>query len=56
MTPTILSIPIQSKETLLFKGLPSDELRALAEVIRGIKAGPGDRLFDEGMRTTSSSW
>lgn len=32
----------------LFKGLPDDELRLLAEVIRGIKAGEGDRLFDEG--------
>ena len=32
----------------LFKGLPADELRALAEIIEGIKAGPGDRLFEEG--------
>ena len=32
----------------LFKGLPADELRALAEIIGGIKAGPGDRLFEEG--------
>ena len=32
----------------LFSGLPADELRALAEVIRGIRAGPGDRLFEEG--------
>ena len=32
----------------LFKGLPDDELRAIVEAIKGIKAGPGDRLFDEG--------
>lgn len=32
----------------LFRGLPEDELRALAEIIKGIKAGPGDQLFDEG--------
>lgn len=32
----------------LFKGLPADELRALAEIIGGIKAGPGDQLFEEG--------
>ena len=32
----------------LFSGLPADELRALAEIIGGIKAGPGDRLFEEG--------
>ena len=32
----------------LFSGLPADELRALAEIIRGIRAGPGDRLFEEG--------
>ena len=32
----------------LFSGLPADELRALAAVIRGIRAGPGDRLFEEG--------
>ena len=32
----------------LFKGLPDDQLRALVEVIKGFKAGPGDRLFDEG--------
>ena len=32
----------------LFKGLPADERRALAEIIWGIKAGPGDQLFEEG--------
>ena len=32
----------------LFMGLPDDELRALVEVSKGIKAGPGDLLFDEG--------
>ena len=32
----------------LFKGLPDDDLRALVEVLKGFKAGPGDRLFDEG--------
>jgi CRP-like cAMP-binding protein len=32
----------------LFKGLPDGELRLLAEVIKGIRAGEGDRLFDEG--------
>ena len=32
----------------LFKGLPDDELRSLVEVIKGIRAGPGDHLFDEG--------
>lgn len=34
----------------LFKGLPDDELRVLAEAMKGIKAGPGDCLFDEGDR------
>jgi len=32
----------------LFKGLPDDDLRALVEVLKGFKAGPGDRLFGEG--------
>ena len=32
----------------LFKGLPEDELRSLVEVIKGITAGPGDHLFEEG--------
>ncbi len=32
----------------LFKGLPDDELRALAEIVKGLKAGPGDLLFEEG--------
>jgi len=32
----------------LFMGLPDDELRALAEIIKGIKALPGDLLFEEG--------
>ncbi len=32
----------------LFRGLPDDELRALVEVIKGVKAGEGDHLFDEG--------
>jgi CRP-like cAMP-binding protein len=32
----------------LLKGLPDDELRALVEVMKGFKAGPGDCLFDEG--------
>ena len=39
----------------LFKGLPDDELRILAEVTEGIKAGKGDRLFDVVMRTTCST-
>ena len=32
----------------LFKGLPDDDLRALVDVLKGFKAGPGDHLFDEG--------
>ena len=32
----------------LFEGLPEDELRALVEIIKGIKADPGDLLFEEG--------
>ena len=32
----------------LFEGLPDDDLRALVEVLKGFKAGPGDCLFDEG--------
>lgn len=32
----------------LFEGLPDDELRALAEIIKGIRADPGDVLFAEG--------
>ena len=36
------------REVNLFKGLPDDELRAIVEVIKGLKAGPGDHLFDEG--------
>ena len=36
------------REVDLFKGLPDDELRAIVEAIKGIRAGPGDRLFDEG--------
>ncbi len=32
----------------LFDGLPDDELRALVENLKGMKAGPGDQLFDEG--------
>ena len=32
----------------LFKGLSDDDLRALVDVLKGFKAGPGDHLFDEG--------
>lgn len=32
----------------LFRGFPDNELRALAETVKGIKAGAGDRLFEEG--------
>ena len=32
----------------LFRGLPDDELRVLAENLKGVKAGPGDELFAEG--------
>ena len=34
----------------LFKALPDNEFQALLGVLKGIKAGPGDRLFDEGDR------
>ena len=34
----------------LFKGLPADELRTVVEMMKGISAGPGDRLFKEGDR------
>ena len=36
------------RRVALFKGFPDDELRTLAEIIKGIKAGPGDLLFEEG--------
>ncbi len=32
----------------VFKGLSDDELQALLETLKGIKAGPGDLLFEEG--------
>ena len=32
----------------VFKGLSDDELQALVETLKGIKAGPGDLLFEEG--------
>ncbi len=32
----------------LLKGLPDEELHALVEVMKGLKAGPGDHLFNEG--------
>ncbi len=34
----------------LFKGLPADELRTVVEMMKGISAGPGDQLFEEGDR------
>ena len=32
----------------LFKGLPADELRTMVDLVKGIGAGPGDLLFEEG--------
>ncbi len=32
----------------LFKGLPTDELRTVVELMKRIRADPGDRLFEEG--------
>ena len=47
-------LPEEVSESLrrvdLFKALPDDEFQALLGVLKGIKAGPGDRLFDEGDR------
>ena len=44
--------PDEVVETLrrvgLFKGLPVDELRTVVQLMKGIGAGPGDRLFEEG--------
>lgn len=44
--------PDEAIETLrragLFKGLPADELRTVVELMKGVRAGPGDRLFEEG--------
>jgi len=44
--------PDQAIKTLrragLFKGLPADELRTVVELMKGVRAGPGDRLFEEG--------
>ena len=36
------------RRVALFKGLPDEELRALAEIVKRIKAEPGDLLFEEG--------
>ena len=36
------------RRVALFEGLPDDDLRALVEILKGIKAGPGDLLFEEG--------
>ena len=32
----------------VFKGLSDDELQTLLETLKGIKAAPGDLLFEEG--------
>ena len=36
------------RRVALFRGLPDNELRSLVEVVKGIRAGPGDLLFEEG--------
>ena len=36
------------RRAALFKGLPDEELRALAGIVKRIKAEPGDLLFEEG--------
>ena len=36
------------RRVALFEGLPDDDLRALVEILKRIKAGPGDLLFKEG--------
>ena len=44
--------PDEAIETLrragLFKGLPVDELRTVVGLMHGVRAGPGDHLFEEG--------
>ena len=44
--------PDEVVETLrrvgLFKGLPTDELKTVVELMKGLGASPGDRLFEEG--------
>ncbi len=36
------------RRVALFEGLPDEDLRELVEILKGIKAGPGDLLFEEG--------
>ena len=36
------------RRVALFEGLPDEDLRGLVEILKGVKAGPGDLLFEEG--------